>query len=131
MTRAEIPSIQIFQRPFKPLAIGLIIATGTTAINAILQIINGDTIITTPISTPPILGLLALISVGAMVLAWFVRNQKLYEIGLVFAVGAWAFRGIGLFIDGGGLGFMFPIAMMTMAAGAFLLERADKRDGMG
>lgn len=131
MTRAEIPSIQIFQRPFKPLAIGLIIATGTTAINAILQIINGDTIITTPISTPPILGLLALISVGTMVLAWFIRNQKLYEIGLVFAVGAWAFRGIGLFIDGGGLGFMFPIAMMTMAAGAFLLERADQRDGMG
>lgn len=131
MTRAEIPTINIFNRPFKPLAIGLILATGTVGLNALLQLLEGKTVVATPASIPPILGLIALISVGSMIYAWIIRSQKLYEVGLVFAVGAWAFRGIGLLIDGGGLGFMFPVAMMTMAAGAFLLERADTRDGMG
>lgn len=130
MTRAEIPTIQIFNRPFKPLAVGLILATGTVGLNAVYQLFFNTSIVTTPSSISPLLGLLALLSVGFMIYAWVSRMQRLYEIGLVFAVGAWAFQGVGLLIDGG-FGFMFPLSMMTMAAGAFLLERADERVGMG
>jgi hypothetical protein len=130
MTRAEIPSIQILGRPFKPLAVGLILATGTMGLNALLQLLHQGTVVATPSSLPPILGLLAVASVVLMVTAWVIRSQRIYEIGLVLSVGAWAFRGFGLLLDGGGLGFMFPISMMVMAAGAFLLERADERAGM-
>ena len=131
MTRAEIPSIQILNRPFKPLAVGLILSTGTVGLNAIYQLYFNKTIVSTPASISLVLGLLALASVIFMIYAWISRSQRLYEIGLVLAVGAWAFWCIGLLLDGGGFGFMFPLAMMTMAAGAFLLERADERDGMG
>ena len=131
MTRAEIPTIQIFNRPFKPLAVGLILATGTVGLNAVYQLFFHTAIVTAPTSISPVLGLIALLSVGCMVYAWVTRTQRLYEIGLVFAVGAWAFQGVGLLLDGGGFGFIFPLSMMTMAAGAFLLERADERDGMG
>ena len=131
MTRAEIPSIQILGRPFKPLAVGLILATGTMGLNSLLQLLGQGTVVTTPESLPPILGVLAVASVVLMMSAWLVRSQRTYEVGLVLSVGAWAFRGFGLLLDGGGLGFMFPISMMVMAAGAFLLERADERAGMG
>lgn len=131
MTRAEIPSIQILGRPFKPLAVGLILATGTMGLNSLLQLLGQGTVVLTPESLPPVLGVLAVASVVLMVCAWLVHSQRTYEVGLVLAVGAWAFRGFGLLLDGGGLGFMFPLSMMVMAAGAFLLERADERAGMG
>ncbi len=131
MTRAEIPSIQIFGRPFKPLAVGLILATGTMGLNSLLQLLGQGTVVLTPESLPPVLGVLAVASVVLMVCAWLVHSQRTYEVGLVLAVGAWAFRGFGLLLDGGGLGFMFPLSMMVMAAGALLLERADERAGMG
>lgn len=131
MTRAEIPSIQIFGRPFKPLAVGQILATGTMGLNSLLQLLGQGTVVLTPESLPPVLGVLAVASVVLMVCAWLVHSQRTYEVGLVLAVGAWAFRGFGLLLDGGGLGFMFPLSMMVMAAGALLLERADERAGMG
>ncbi len=130
-TRAELPNVTILNRPFKPLAVGLIVSTGTVGINSLNQLIKGSVLVPTPEVLSPVLGTLAIISITLMFVAWIIRNQRIYEISLILAVGAWAFRGIGLLLDGGGFAFMFPISMMIMAGGAFLLERADERATMG
>ena len=65
-TRAELPNVTILNRPFKPLAVGLIISTGTVGINFLNQLIKGSVLVPTPEVLSPVLGTLAIISITLM-----------------------------------------------------------------
>lgn len=144
MTRGDLPGLRLFGRPFKPLAVGLLIGGFTLSVNTIMLFINGRSTIPIPgdingdgiletASTSVaslIMGLFSALGLILMMLAWVRRNQPMYEWGLLFCFGAWTARWIGIALDGDLWYAMLPFAVSFMAAGAYWLERADEHDGM-
>lgn len=144
MTRAEVSTIRIFGkdvfrgRPFKPLAVGLIIAGFTLAVNSLhpaFSLNAGPSDIPQPADpslswSVLLMGLFAATGLILMVFAWIVRKQKMYEIGLLLSMAAWISRSVALGLDGHPWYATFPLSMAVMAAGAYWLEQLDTEDSV-
>lgn len=136
----------IWGRPFKPMAVGLIIGGMTLSVNTLLLFFGGLATIPVPgddildvsaLETAPttvaalIMGLLAGSGVLLMMFAWVFRSQRIYEFGLLLTFGAWTACWIGVALDGAPWYAMFPFTVSFMAAGTYWLEREDDAEGMG
>lgn len=143
VTRAEIPGVRILGRPFKPLAVGLLLSGFTLAFNTILLYTDQSSLIPIPggvvqsqsVAAPAslaalVMGLFAAVGIALMVIAWLSRSQRIYEYGLLLSFGAWTARWIGIALDGNAIYAVLPLSMSIMAAGAYWLERVDEHDGM-
>lgn len=139
MTRGDVPGKRIMNRPFKPMAVGLLIVGTTLAVNVGLWFTGNDAGIPLPGDSSntgfgsfdtAATGLFAAIGLLLMFVAWILRNQRMYEFGLLFSFGAWTARWIGITLDGQLWYATLPLGVSVMAAGAYWLERIDDRNGM-
>ncbi len=137
MTRGDLPGMRLFNRPVKPMAVGLIVMGTNLAINTFLLYYSDKSYIPLPGELTAqysvfalIMGIFSGLGVTLMVTAWILRSQRLYEFGLLLSFGGWTSRWIGLSLDGQPWYAMLPFGMTLMTASAYWLERADERDGM-
>ena len=135
MTRAELVGVQIWGRPFKPLAVGMIVGGTTLTINTVLAFLELHTGIPIPgqSTTGPgtlaalLMGIFAGVGVFLMVLAWVIRSQRMYEWGLLLAFGGWVSRFVGITLDGDTWYALLPLSFALMAGGSYVLETVDAR----
>ena len=122
MTYGEVPGKAIFGRPFKPLAVGLIIGSTNIIVDRVAVLLIGHP--TLVISTP-YASLLALLGTVLMMGAWLARSQNVYEVGLLLTVGAWVTRAMEITLLGEYASAVSPFSFAVMAGGAYWLERAS------
>lgn len=145
MTKGDLKH-PIWGRPFKPMAVGLILGGVTLSVNTLvlffgarvaIPIPGDDNIGVSALETAPattaafVMGLLAGAGVLMMISAWVFRSQRIYEFGLLLTFGAWTACWIGVALDGAPWYAMFPFTVSFMAAGTYWLEREDDAEGMG
>ena len=143
MIRGDLPGVRILGRPFKPMAVGLIITGFALSVNTFLLYFDGRAYI--PLPSPDgcswlqvagadlasfVMGLFTGLGLLLMVFAWVVRSQRIYEFGLLFSFGGWTARWMGLALEGSHWYSALPFGVSIMAAGAYWLERSDDKDGM-
>lgn len=126
MTRAELPNVRILGRPFKPLAVGLIMASGFLGMNQFLVLMGFESLVDTPSGSIGGIGLAAVLSVIGMIISWIGNWQALYKHSLLLCMGAWVARAFSQALDGAWGSAVFPLAFATMAGGAYILEAVDE-----
>ena len=126
MTRAELPNVRILGRPFKPLAVGLIMATGFLGMNQFLVSMGFEPLVSTPSGSIGGIGLAAVFSVLGMIVSWIVNWQVLYKYSLLLCMGAWVARGFSQIMGGEWALAVFPLAFAMMAGGSYILETVDE-----
>ena len=129
MSRADL-RVRLWDRPIKPLAVGIIIALISLVINGFVVLAGGRALIV-PTGDDAAIGLFALVALIIMIMSWVKKSQQWYEWALLFTCGAFFARSaLILTTDTYLLHAMLPFSIAAMAGGAFILERADDRDGM-
>lgn len=126
MTRAELPNARILGRPFKPLAVGLIMASGFLGMNQFLVLMGFEPLVSTPSGSIGGIGLAAVFSVLGMIVSWIVNWQVLYKYSLLLCMGAWVARGFSQIMGGEWALAVFPLAFAMMAGGSYILETVDE-----
>lgn len=124
MTRADLKA-QIWGRPVKPLAAGAIVALVSIGANALTVLLFGKAIIT-PTDDDVAIGVFAWIALGIMLISWVRRSQALFEMSLLFTMGAFFARSLLFFlVDEHPFHALLPLSIAVLTGGAFILERAD------
>lgn len=124
-THGEIPGTTLAGRPFKPLAVGLVALAAiffTDSVGRMLGV-GGLTL------GAPVAGLVAGAAGAAMMLAWLIRSQAVYEAGLLLIMGALWTRAVEVALLGNPFDGALPMTVAVMAGGAYWLEKID--DGSG
>ena len=132
VTRAELSRVSVLGRPFKPLAVGLIVGGTTLSVNTILAFLGADPRIPVPDGGSAathlaslLMGFFAGLGVFLMVFAWIIRSQRVYEWGLLLSFGGWNARWVGMALDGDAAYALLPFSFALMAGGAYILETMD------
>lgn len=127
MTPAEIECISVGGRCIKPVAIGPVIATLVLFLNQILALLpSTQPILFTPDDSLGAIAVLAGLSSVFTIWAWFRRSQIMYEIGLLFGVGAWAGRAVEVALDGTSFQGILPMCFAITMAGLYVLETSHR-----
>lgn len=123
-THGDVPGTTILGRPYKPLAVGLIIAATAYFADSALRIVGHTN---HPLLTlgSPVAGVVAGVAAVVMGVSWGIRSQSLYEGGLLLALGALAARAVEVALLGNWFNALLPLAMACMAGGAYWLEMID------
>lgn len=120
-TRGEIPGTDLLGRPFKPLALGMILGTSVLSADFLLNIFR-EPILT---AQTPYAGFFGLFAITGMVLGWGIRSQKIYEISLLLIMGIWISRSVELTMIVSLADGLLPFALAFMAGGAYWLEKVS------
>ena len=127
MTRADAGQIRFWGRPFKPLAVGLITASVTLAVNQFVVICGKEPLIVTPSGAVGLIGFASMAAVLGMFVSWLGNWQRLYQWSLLLCMGAWVARSMSLALDTQYVPSMLPFSFALMAGGAYVLETLDER----
>lgn len=119
-THGDIPGTHILGRPFKPLAVGLIIGSTVLGVDFIIHQLTNTHNLT---QYTPFASMFAILGVIGMVGAWIIRSQRVYELSLLLIMGVWCARAIEIFLLGNEANALLPFAISFMAGGAYWLEK--------
>lgn len=125
MSRGDLPAVSVWGRPFKPMAVAVIVASLLLAVNQVLAIF-GMPVLLTPDGSLGTIGLLAGITVVSMVWSWVITSQFLFRVSMLFGVGAWTGRALETALDGRFWQAWLPFCFAGMIAGAYFVESADE-----
>lgn len=116
-------------RPFKPLAVGLIIALLPLTINGAAQILGYPPLLD-PTGDDMAIGIISALALVLMLLGWVRKSQALFEGALLLVVGAFVARAtLVALLDPYPLEAMLPLSVAMFAAGAYVLERDGQSRG--
>ena len=116
--------MRLWGRPVKPFALAIAVTMLIIAwLNLIDRGVFGGLVLGDAV------GLVAFASAVTLVAGWAARQQKMAEAGLLMAAGVWVARGTLALIEAPGSLWMFSFCWAGAAAGAYLLETADKPRG--
>lgn len=121
MTRGDVPGTNVFGRPFKPMAVGLIVASLAVCVDTVLHKFGIHPIAINVDSQAG--GIIAGLAALLMIVAWIIRSQRIYEIGLLLVMGAWFARVVEMILMGNAGNSFIPLSMSFMAGGAYWLEK--------
>ena len=130
MTPAEITCVTIWGRCVKPVAIGPLLVTVVLFVNQILALLpNYEPILLTPDSSLGAIAALSGLSSLFMIWSWIAKQQIMYEVGLLFGVGAWAGRAVEVsLLDGTGFQGTLPLGFAVTMAGLYVAETSNRWD---
>jgi len=123
MTGGDLSKVQLFGRPIKPLAFAIMLS-GATIFYFNIVISTGILVDT---FLGDVVGVAAGVSCALLFIGWWVRSQRLAEMGLVLGAGTWVSRAfVALFIEGWSFyGVYLSVAWAIACVGAYLLETFD------
>lgn len=129
MTPAEITCVTIWGRCVKPVAIGPLLVTVVLFVNQILALLpNYEPILLTPDSSLGAIAALSGLSSLFMIWSWIAKQQIMYEVGLLFGVGAWAGRAVEVSLDNTGFQGILPLGFAVTMAGLYVAETSNRWD---
>lgn len=119
---------KLFGREVRPVAAALVLATFTVFWINILDVF--DEKIPAGSISGDIVGAAAALAVAALVGGWVANSKRMAEVGMLLTAGVWFSRTIVLILLEGFdfYGVYLSGAWVVVAAGSFLLERADDDD---
>jgi hypothetical protein len=125
MSRGDL-HIRLWDRPVKPLAVGVIIALIAVVLNGGSNAICGKALIG-PTEDDIAIGVIASIALFLIIFSWLYNRQFLFELGLLFCAGTFVARTVLMLLLVGAypLDFLLPLSVAVLSGGAFILERID------
>lgn len=122
MTRGDLEGLTFFNRPIKPVALGItVLMVSITVFNLQHDGVFGSTLLATSVA------LLAFTSAVCLTAGWLGRLQQMAEIGLLLASITYVIRGsfLLLLLGPSEQGVWLSLGASVISGGSFLLERWD------